>query len=114
MDRKRLVYEQILKIGKARLKQLRRAPRAGPNLMVLLLMGFIGIGIHTADTLVKGVPLRNLRDGRQARRARYGGLTGSPHESGKRRREKGSPDPATRQSDAGWQTHHFVVVVSVG
>jgi transposase len=82
MERKRLVHEQILKIEKARLEQLRRAPKAGPNLMVLLLMRVIGIGIDTADMLVKEVLSRNLRDRRAV--ARYGGLTGSPDESGKR------------------------------
>jgi transposase len=87
MERKRLVHEQILNIEKARLEQLRRAPKSGPNLMVLLLMRVIGIGIATADMLVKEVLSRNLRDRRAV--ARYAGLTGSPDESGKRRREKG-------------------------
>jgi transposase len=87
MERKRLVHEQILNIEKARLEQLRRAPKAGPNLMVLVLMRVIGIGIETADMLVKEILSRNLRDRRAV--ARYGGLTGSPDESGKKRREKG-------------------------
>ena len=47
----------------------------------------IGIGIETADMLVKEILSRNLRDRRAV--ARYGGLTGSPDESGKKRREKG-------------------------
>jgi transposase len=87
MERKRLVHEQILNIEKTRLEQLRRAPKAGPNLMVLLLMRVIGIGIDTAHMLVQEVLSRNLRDRRAV--ARYAGLTGSPDESGKRRREKG-------------------------
>jgi transposase len=87
LERKRLVHEQILNIEKARLQQLRRAPKVGPNLMVLLLMRVIGLGIDTADMLVKEVLSRNLRDRRAV--ARYAGLTGSPDESGKRRREKG-------------------------
>jgi len=87
LERKRLVHEQILNIEKARLEQLKRAPKVGPNLMVLLLMRVIGIGIDTADMLVKEVLSRNLRDRRAV--ARYAGLTGSPDESGKRRREKG-------------------------
>src|SRR5262249_27089405 len=33
MERKRLVHEQILNIEKARLEQLKRAPKAGPNLI---------------------------------------------------------------------------------
>jgi len=87
LERKRLVHEQILNIEKARLEQLKRAPKLGPNLMVLLLMRVIGIGIDTADMLVKEVLSRNLRDRRAV--ARHAGLTGSPDESGKRRREKG-------------------------
>ena len=87
MERKRLVAEQIRQIEKARLEQLKQAPKTGPNLMVLLLARVIGIGIETADMLVSEILSRNLRDRRAV--ARYGGLTGSPDESGKSRREKG-------------------------
>src|SRR5215468_5596245 len=87
LARKRLVAEQIQQIEKARLEQLKRAPKAGPNLMVLVLMRVIGIGVETADMLVKEILSRNLRDRRAV--ARYGGLTGSPDESGSRSREKG-------------------------
>ena len=55
--------------------------------MVLLLARVIGIGIETADMLVQEILSRNLRDRRAV--ARYAGLTGSPDESGKKRREKG-------------------------
>src|SRR5258706_2865890 len=55
--------------------------------MVRLLARVIGVGIETADMLVQEVLSRNLRDRRAV--ARYGGLTGSPDESGKKRREKG-------------------------
>ena len=55
--------------------------------MVLVLMRVIGIGIETADMLVKEILSRNLRDRRAV--GRYGGLTGSPDESGRRSREKG-------------------------
>jgi len=87
MARKQLVVEQIKQIEKARLEQLKQAPKDRPNLMVLLLVRVIGIGIETADMLVKEILSRNLRDRRAV--ARYGGLTGSPDESGKTRREKG-------------------------
>ena len=83
--RKQLVAEQIQQIEKARLEQLKKAPKTGPNLMVLVLMRVIGIGIETADMLVREILSRNLRDRRAV--ARYGGLTGSPDES--RSREKG-------------------------
>src|SRR5215510_8030224 len=87
LARKQLVAEQIRQIEKARLEQLEQAPKAGPNLMVLVLMRVIGIGIETADMLVKEILSRNLRDRRAV--ARYGGLTGAPNESGSKRREKG-------------------------
>ena len=87
MERKRLVAEQIGQIEKARLEQLKKAPKTGANLMVLVLMRVIGIGIETADMLVKEILSRNLRDRRAV--ARYGGLTGAPDESGSKRREKG-------------------------
>jgi transposase len=87
MQRRQLVVEQIHQIEKARLEQLKQAPKTGPNLMVLVLMRVIGIGIETADMLVKEILSRNLRDRRAV--ARYGGLTGSPDESGSQRREKG-------------------------
>jgi transposase len=55
--------------------------------MVRLLASIIGVGIETADMLVQEILCRNLRDRRAV--ARYAGLTGSPDESGSRRREKG-------------------------
>ena len=61
-------------LEKARLEQLKQAPKTGPNLMVLVLMRVIGIGIETADMLVKEILSRNMRDRRAV--ARYGGLTG--------------------------------------
>jgi transposase len=64
MARKRLVAEQIHEIEKARLEQLKRAPKAGPNLMVVLLVRVLGIGIETADMLVTEIFSRNLRDRR--------------------------------------------------
>jgi transposase len=87
LARKQLVAEQIRQIEKARLEQLKETPKTGPNLMVLVLMRVIGIGIETADMLVKEILSRNLRDRRAV--ARYGGLTGSPDESGSKCREKG-------------------------
>ncbi len=55
--------------------------------MVRLLASVIGVGLETADMLVQEVLSRNLRDRRAV--ARYAGLTGSPDESGSKRREKG-------------------------
>jgi transposase len=70
LARKQLVAEQIQQIEKARLEQLKKAPKAGPNLMILILMRVVGIGIGTADMLVKEILSRNLRDRRAV--ARYG------------------------------------------
>lgn len=47
--------------------------------MVRLLARVIGIGIETADMLVREILSRKLRDRRAV--ARYAGLTGSPDES---------------------------------
>jgi transposase len=87
LARKQLVAEQIQQIEKARLEQIKRAPKTGPNLMVLILMRVISIGIETADLLVKEILSRTLRDRRAV--ARYGALTGAPDESGSSSREKG-------------------------
>ena len=64
-----------------------KRPADGPHAMVRLLGRVMGVGIETADMLVQEVLARDLRDRRAV--ARYGGLTGSPDESGRRRREKG-------------------------
>jgi transposase len=87
MERRRLVREQIGQIEDARLDRLEQAPSDGPQAMVRLLGRVMGVGIETADMLVQEVLARHLRDRRAV--ARYGGLTGSPDESGRRRREKG-------------------------
>jgi transposase len=82
-----VVREQIAAIEQARLERLERAPTSGPHAMVRLLASVIGVGVETADMLVQEVLSRDLRDRRAV--ARYAGLTGSPDESGSRRREKG-------------------------
>jgi len=87
MERRRLVRDQIRQIESARRDRLEHAPGEGAHAMVRLLARVIGIGIETADLLVQEVLSRNLRDRRAV--ARYAGLTGSPDESGKKRREKG-------------------------
>jgi Transposase IS116/IS110/IS902 family len=85
MERRRLVSDQIRQIENVRLEHLKQAPSDGPHAMVRLLARVIGVGIETADMLVQEVLSRNMRD----RLARYAGLTGSPDESGTKRREKG-------------------------
>jgi transposase len=98
MERRRLVRDQIRQIENARLERLEKAPSSGPQAMVRLLARVIGVGIETADMLVQEVLSRTLRDRRAL--ARYAGLTGSPDESGKKRREKGlarSGNPRVRR-----------------
>jgi len=87
MTRLSLIREQIAAIEQARLARLKQASPSRPNAMVALLARVIGVGIETADMLVQEVLSRNLRDRRAV--ARYAVLTGSPDESGSRRREKG-------------------------
>jgi transposase len=87
--RLRVVGNQIAEIEQQRLQRIEQAAPAekGPNAMVRLLARVIGIGVETADMLVNEILSRQLRDRKAV--ARYAGLTGSPDESGKRRREKG-------------------------
>ncbi|MBW8767981.1 MAG: transposase, partial [Geodermatophilales bacterium] len=87
MARLRLVRDQIAEIEAARLEALERQPATGRDAMLRLLARVVGVGVETADMLVHEILSRGLRDRRAV--ARYAGLTGSPDESGSRRREKG-------------------------
>jgi len=66
MARLALVREQISSIEKTRAERLERAPDTGPHAMVRLLARVIGIGIETADMLVREILSRKLRDRRRA------------------------------------------------
>jgi transposase len=81
LERRRLISEQIAAIEKDTAQAVERDPTA----LVLLLIK--GIGLETAQMLVHEVLSRTLRDRRAV--ARYAGLTGTPDESGSKRREKG-------------------------
>jgi len=87
LARLHLVHEQIAEIDKQRLQSLTAAPQKGVNPMILVLARVFGVGLLTAETLVRELFYRKLRDRRAV--ARYAGLTGSPDESGKKRREQG-------------------------
>src|SRR6266851_4004706 len=87
MARLAVLREQIVAIEKARLERIKNTPDNGPHAMIRLLARVLGLGIETADMLVNEVMTRRLRDRRAV--ARYAGITGSPDESGSRRREKG-------------------------
>jgi transposase len=92
LERKQLVAEQISQIEKARLEQLKQAPKTRPNLMVLVLVRVIGIGIETADMLVKEILSRNLRDRRAV--ARYGGSRARPTKAERGAARRRLPEPA--------------------
>jgi len=81
------VVSQIKEIEKARLQRLEQHPETGPHAMVRLLARVVGVGIETADMLVHEMLSRPLGDRKAV--ARYAGLTGSPDESGAKRREQG-------------------------
>jgi transposase len=87
MARLGVIGEQIKEIENARQQRLQQAPQQGTHPMMLMLAKVLGIGIETADMLVHEVLSRALRDERAV--GRYAGMTGSPDESGSRRREKG-------------------------
>jgi len=89
LARLRVVREQIRAVEQERLRKLAAVPAAenGPHAMVRLIARVLGVGIETADMLVNEVLSRRWRDRKAI--ARYAGLTGSPDESGKRRRERG-------------------------
>ena len=87
LARLRFIREQSRAIEKTRVTRLNESPLDQPHAMVLMLAKVRGIGIETADMLVNEVLCRNLRDRRAV--ARYAGMTGTPDESGAKRREKG-------------------------
>jgi transposase len=87
LERLAMIRKHIKAIEQAREQRLKAAPTKGTNPLVLMLAQIYGLGLETADLQVHEVLTRNLRDHRAV--GRYGGLTGSPDESGKTRREQG-------------------------
>jgi transposase len=87
MARLGFVVSQIREIEEARQKRLEQETETGSHAMVRLLARVVGIGIETADMLVHEVLSRPMRDRKAV--ARHAGLTGSPNESGAKRREQG-------------------------
>src|SRR5438270_820276 len=86
MARLGFVISQIKEIEEARQERLEQQPETGPHAMVRHLARVVGVGIETADMLVHEVLSRPMRDRKAV--ARYAGLTGSPDESGAKRREQ--------------------------
>jgi hypothetical protein len=74
-------------VGLGDQKRLEQQHETEPHGMVRQLARIVGVGVETADMLVHELLSRPMRDRRAV--ARYAGLTGSPDESGARRREQG-------------------------
>src|SRR6516162_106069 len=90
LARLHVVRDQIRAVEQERLRKLAVAPAAekkSPHAMVRLIARVLGVGVETADMLVDEIFSRHWRDRKAV--ARYAGLTGSPEESGSRRRERG-------------------------
>jgi len=87
IERLQQIQTQIAAIEAAQRQRLKEAPGAGPHPMIGLLARVRGVGIATAELLVREALSRHLRDRRAV--ARYAGLTGVPDESGSKRREQG-------------------------
>src|SRR5205085_8555346 len=87
MARLGFVVSQIREIEDARQKRLEQQHETEPHAMVRRLARIVGVGVETPDLLVHELLSRTMRDRRAV--ARYAGLTGSPDESGARRREQG-------------------------
>src|SRR5438874_7127498 len=81
------VVRQIKEIEEARQNRLEQETESEAHAMVRLVARVVGVGIETADMLVHEVLSRPMRDRKAV--ARYAGLTGSPDESGTKRREQG-------------------------
>jgi len=86
LARLRFVRDQIRAVEQERLRKLAVAPKS-PDAMVRRIARVLGVGVETADMLVNEMFSRHWRDRKAV--ARYAGLTGSPDESGSRRRERG-------------------------
>jgi transposase len=87
MARYALVKAQIAEIDGECRRRLKEAPEEGLHPMIRIIAKVRGVGLMTAELLVREILSRPMRDRRAI--ARYAGLTGSPDESGKRRREQG-------------------------
>ena len=81
------VKQQIKEVERMRVKRLEQTHGERRTAMVQLLARVVGIGVESADLLVQEVFSRELQDRKAV--ARYAGLTGSPDESGRKRRELG-------------------------
>ena len=88
LERLALIKAQIGALEAARLEPAAPTPaQAQARVMQAAMARMIGVGLETAELLTQELFRRALRDRRAV--ARFAGLTGSPDESGARRRERG-------------------------
>ncbi len=87
MERKQVIDGQVKAVEQERSRRVEQDPAGKRNAMVLMLSRIVGLGRETAELLVHEMLARDLRDRKAV--ARYAGLTGSPDESGSKRRDKG-------------------------
>jgi transposase len=87
MEQQQLIETRLRQIEINSRKALLQAPQAGLNPMILTLGRIVGMGLPTSERLAREALSRPLRDHRAV--GRYVGLTGSPDESGQKRREQG-------------------------
>ena len=53
VERLRLAKQQMAEIDKTQRERLAKAPEAGPNPLILILARVTGVGLMTAETLVR-------------------------------------------------------------
>ncbi len=87
MSRLAFVRDQIKEIETQREEKIKQERTSEHHVIVGQLATIHGLGVDTADMLAGEIFFRDIPDRRAL--ARYGGLTGSPDESGRKRREKG-------------------------
>lgn len=85
--RLRLIEEQLKAVDNERKTRLASAASDQHTTIMRQMNRVVGLGLEVADVLTSEVLCRPLRDRWAV--ARYAGLTGSPDESGQRRREQG-------------------------
>ena len=98
MARLDVIREQIKTIEQARLESIGRAPDQPAHAMVRLLARVIGVGIESADMLVREVLLRGFRDRRAVRV--MPGSRAPPTRAARSAGKKGSPNLVTAECGA--------------
>lgn len=74
MERKRLIDEQIKSIEQTRLERIEQDRANKGNAMVLMLTQIVGVGVETAELLVREILSRQFHNRKAV--ARYAGLPG--------------------------------------